>query len=186
MDRLPPSGPRCPCRLVVRAVDSQNNPVPGSEVSFVPADGSTAEPRMSATDSSGEVSASWKLGPRAGAQALTASIEATNKPAATFSAHALSGPPEKLSGSSGPAVGASGDVRHVLAVSVTDANGNPTPKVTIRWSLETSGGSLSSDTSLSDESGIARVVLSTGKESRRQRVAARTSDLATVIEVAAK
>jgi Bacterial Ig-like domain (group 1) len=177
------AGTPLPQPIVVRVLDDRRNPVSGSEVAFVAADGGIADPRQEATGPSGEARAQWTLGPEAGAQVLSATVKGT-KTAATFSAQADSGPPAKLAPHSELlARGARGDSQ-ALAVRVTDAEGNAKPGVTVHWRIEAGAGKLSSDSSSSDDTGTARVVLSAGKKPGRRRIVASTGALTARIEIA--
>lgn len=175
-----------PRPLVVRVLDDKDNPVSGSDVTFIPADGGAADPPEKPTDSKGEASARWQLGPVAGNQSLSASIKGTPAAAVSFSAEAEGGPPAKLIGrreSVGPAAGKGGER---LDVSLSDAQGNAKTGVTINWRVESGDGKLSSETSTTDAAGVASVVLTAGKRSRRNRVAARVGDLVTRMDVSSK
>ena len=69
--------------LVVRVLDSQNNPVAGRAVTWLAATGS-ASPETSTTDVNGEASTEWTLGPTPGANSLTAVVSGVGN--ATFNA----------------------------------------------------------------------------------------------------
>ncbi len=179
-------GAALPQPLVVRVFDGEKNPVAGSDVAFVPVDGGIADPGEAATNTGGETSSHWTLGPVAGTQILIASIKGKKSSTATFSAHAQSGPPAKLVGRSIPlGAGGGGDDR-TLEVSVTDADGNAKPGVTVHWRISAGRGKLSSESTTSDESGIARVVLSPSTKARLPRVTASVGDLVARIDVGAK
>ena len=66
-------GELLPVRLAVTVVDSDGNAVPGADVRFeVLSGGGIAAPSRARTDSLGQASALWRLGPEPGAQQLSA------------------------------------------------------------------------------------------------------------------
>ncbi|MEQ1856710.1 MAG: hypothetical protein ABL963_09575 [Longimicrobiales bacterium] len=70
-------GELLPVRLAVTVLDSDGNAVPGSEIRFeVVAGGGIAAPTRARTDSLGEASALWRLGPEAGTQQVNAASSA--------------------------------------------------------------------------------------------------------------
>ena len=178
-------GAPLPASIVVRVLDGKSNPVSGAEVSFASVDGGIADPPEEVTNAGGQASTRWTLGPVAGVQRLSASIKGA-RAAARFTAHAESGPPAKLAELEGaPAPMAPGESR-TLVVRVADAQNNPEKNITIHWRVEAGGGRLSSETSTSDETGVARVIFSAGKRSGLNRIAASTGALVSRIEVRAK
>jgi hypothetical protein len=79
-----------PQPLIVRALDTQGNPVRGARVDWLVASGGgTITPVGTNTDNAGEVRATWTLGPTAGPQSATAEIGTV---VATFTATATAGP----------------------------------------------------------------------------------------------
>jgi hypothetical protein len=66
-------GELLPVRLAVTILDADGNPVPGTDVRFeVLAGGGLAAPSRARTDSLGNASALWRLGPEPGTQTLSA------------------------------------------------------------------------------------------------------------------
>jgi len=81
-------GELLPVRTSVLLVDDEGNPVPGAEVRFeVVAGGGIAAPSRARTDSLGQASALWRLGPEPGTQELSA-VSTTLGSSLTFRATA--------------------------------------------------------------------------------------------------
>ncbi len=62
--------------LIVRVLDVYGNPVPEVLVSFTSPDGGVASPSTTSTNSAGEASTNWTLGPAVGTQSLNAIVNA--------------------------------------------------------------------------------------------------------------
>src|SRR5690606_37456768 len=117
----------------VRVLDSGGKPVSGQPVSWTAGPGAEITPASPTTDSNGRVTATWTLGPAAGAQKATAN-------AASFSveieATAVAAEPDEITRLAGHAQSAPvGSVLpDSLSVRVVDRFGNPVPDVTVSWS----------------------------------------------------
>jgi hypothetical protein len=172
--------------VVARVLDGKSNPVSGADVVFTSQEGARVDPSEAMTNASGEASARWTLGPEAGTQILIASLRESKVPPAHFSAEAESGPPAKLAAVGEPFATVIRGASRDLMVRVTDEHGNAKEGVSIRWRVEAGGGQLSTEESISDQSGIARARFSSGKKARVNRVVASSGQLATQVDIAAE
>ena len=179
-------GEALPQAVVARVLDGKSNPVSGADVVFTPQEGARVDPSEAMTSTSGEASSRWTLGPDAGTQILTASIKESKAPPTRFSAQAESGPPAKVADVSELVAATTRGASRALAVKVTDEHGNAKQGVSIHWRVEAGGGKLSSEDSISDPSGVARVLFSTGKKAHSNRVTASSGQLTTHIDIAAE
>ncbi len=162
----------------VRGLDSGGSPVVGKSVSFaVTAGGGTVGAAAVSTDSSGEAATTWTLGTRAGeAQEVRASL---GNLAVAFRATAVPGPPASIRAEGGD--GQTGYAMEVLSdsltVSVADRFGNPTPGVTVTWTVLQGGGSLSPSARPTNAQGRVRAAWTLGIPAGLQRASAGVSGL---------
>ena len=144
-----------PPSVLVR--DTNGKPMPDVVVQFVPAEGSgTLSGSTAISNSSGIATlGAWKLGTVAGLQSVTAQIRTSLF--VVFPAIALAGPAAaivKLDGDN--QVANSGTpVRARPRVKVTDSYENPVGGVAVKFVVESGGGSLTGDNSITDWDGIA-------------------------------
>lgn len=174
-----------PQPIVVRILDASGNVISGAPIIFAAADGGIADPTQEKTDDRGDATSRWTLGPAAGAQTLLATVGGANV-SARFTARAQSGPPAKLLALEGARTTIAPGESCPLAVRVTDAHGNGETGANVHWRVEAGGGKLSSQTSTTDDSGVARVILTAGNRPAENRVIASTTDLSARIGVLAK
>ena len=145
-----------PVDLEVRVVDGEQHGVGGLEIAWtVIQGGGSVVPTRSVTDASGYAATSWTLGGALGRQRVTA--VSWGLKTAWFEASARAGPPAALVLLRGD--GQVGKVLSPLAdpfvVRVTDAFGNAVPSAPVVWSAFDSLGTVTPDTSLSNDDGEA-------------------------------
>ena len=159
-EQVGPAGAALGEPVIVRVLDSDDQPVPDHEVTFVIASGGgSVGPEAVTTDANGLASATWTLGGTAGAQGLKArTIKGGDGGPleVSFTATALAGSGSVLAGVSGD--DQIGPVNSALAdslvVKATDALGNPVANVEVTWSVS-GGGSISPVTVLTGADGLA-------------------------------
>jgi hypothetical protein len=167
-----PAGGTLAEAVVVLVTDARGRPVADQQVSFtITVGGGQVAPASARTDADGLVSATWTLGPSAGAQRLRAQATGAGVPAdltVDFTATALAGTGSTLVLVSGD--GQTGSVGSALAdplvVRVVDPLGNPVGGQTVNWSV-TGGGSIdpaSSVTGADGETSAQRVLGPTAGE----------------------
>lgn len=181
-----PVGTALPKPIVVRVNDDKHNPVSGVTVAFAPPKGGIADPATVTTDAQGEASSRWTLGPGAGAQELKATVQGAAVRPVVFRARADSGPVAQIAEVADPAPAVAPGEERTVQVRLTDAEGNPTPNVTVHWRVDAGEGRLSSEAATSDETGVARVIFATGRRSGANRVMANAGDITLKIEVATR
>ena len=178
-----PAGTTLAKALVVEVTDSRGRPVVGEEVTFTVLSGNgQLTPATDLTDADGLASASWTLGPNAGAQRVRAQATGAGAPTdllVEFAATALAGSGSTLvlvSGDNqGAAVGAA--LAEPLVVRVVDPLGNPVSGQTITWSV-TGGGSIDPTTSVTGDNGEASAQRVLGPASGVQTALATAEGLA--------
>lgn len=147
-------------QVVVQVTDSRDRPVQNYDVSFsIGSGGGAVSPTTTKTNSAGNAAAVWTLGPNVGDQLLRVRTRrggSTTNLEVSFSATAIAGSGSVLSGvagddQTGPVNSALSDS---LVVKTTDALGNPVAGVEVSWSV-TGGGSISPETVLTDDNGLA-------------------------------
>lgn len=117
--------------LQVVVTDPSGATVPGVSVAWNAANGGSASPAQSSTDQSGVAQTTWTLGPSAGTQTLTATVQGLT--AVTFTATALAGAPASVVVSPATLAFTSLGEQLQLGGSVVDANGNPVEGLTVEW-----------------------------------------------------
>jgi len=146
--------------------DLSNNPVIGFGVSWSAAGGGSVNcgggpvPSCTAlTNGSGISSATWTLGPTAGAQQASASAGGLTGSPLSFSATATAGSATSIAISAGN--GQTATVNTAVATSpavlVTDGFGNPVNGVSVTFAAVTGGGSVTGGSQTTNASGIATV-----------------------------
>lgn len=159
-EQVGPVGAALAGPVVVRVLDSDQQPVDNQEVDFVIASGGgSVEAATVTTGADGLASATWTLGPTAGGQELRARTPrgGDGEPLEVrFTATAVAGNASVLAGVSGD--DQTGPVNSALAdslvVKATDALGNPVANVEVTWSVS-GGGSISPVTVVTGEDGLA-------------------------------
>jgi hypothetical protein len=172
-------GAPLPAPLVVRVVSSGAAGVPGRRVAFLPVgDGSAdrLEPDTALTNSSGEASSTWVLGPQAGQQQVEARLVADESSPApvTFSADAVAAAPDTLDVAS--ALGRAGrggtELPDPLVVRVADRFGNLVSGAMVTWDVTAGGGQVSSRQSETGADGTTAVSWNLGDRAGVQKVTA--------------
>jgi hypothetical protein len=178
-------GQPLPQPLVVTVTDASGRPVDGARIVFVltaPAPGAAVTPDTTTTDANGGATAQVMLGTTPGTQ--TGEIRAlggngTPTATATFTLHAVSENANGISAVSGDNQTApvGSKLPSPLVVQVADAFGNPIAGVTVTWTAE-GGGSVSSGTSTTDQTGQTSVERTLGSAAGTQRTLASVDGLA--------
>jgi adhesin/invasin len=152
--------------LSVLVEDATNNPVVGFGVSWSAGAGGSVNcgggpvPSCTATtNGSGISSATWTLGPAAGAQQATGSAGGLTGSPVTFNATANAGAAASIVISAGNNQSAAVNtaVATAPAVLVTDAFGNPVGGVNVTFAVASGGGTITGGSQTSNGSGIATV-----------------------------
>ncbi len=150
--------------LVLKVTDQYGNAIDGFSIDFDIQPGGTGTvnggtTHATATDSAGEASANWTLGPEVGTQTVDATAGGLKGSPVTFSATSLSTQPGSLVLDSGDAQ--TGLVGFALnakpRVQVLDLAMNPFPGATVEFVVTSGGGSVTSGSAISDVSGFAEV-----------------------------
>jgi len=150
-----------PAPLVVTVRGQGGNPATGVPVAWVVQSGGGSVAATTVTDASGQASATWTLGPIAGAQAVHVTAGGGS---VTFTATALPDAPTQASKNAGDkqnaAPGAALPVPY--AVLVQDRFGNPVPGVTVNWAAAAGQGSVSPAAGVTGAGGVATTVHTLG------------------------
>ncbi|HEX2218693.1 MAG TPA: Ig-like domain-containing protein [Gemmatimonadales bacterium] len=168
-----PPGTTLPDDLVVAVVDEDGNPVVGAPVTWVvTAGGGSLDPATGTTDGNGRAATRWTLGSNVGANTAQAIVSGVGQ--AVFSATATGGAPDEIRIVSGnDQRGEAGSpLGQALVVQVLDQNDNPAPGATVRWSVESGGGSVSPGTATTGADGRASTNWTLGSAVGTQRVRA--------------
>jgi hypothetical protein len=172
-------GAPLPSPLVVRVVSSGGAGVAGRRVAFLAVGVGLAdrlEPDTALTNSSGEASSVWVLGPRVGERQVEAHLVADeDAPAAvTFRAEAVAAAPDTLSGAS--ALNRAGErgaeLPDPLVVRVADQFGNPVPGAAVTWAITAGKGRLSQAESETGADGTTAVSWELGDQVGVQKATA--------------
>ena len=145
----------------VAITDPAGIPVPGVSVTFAVASGGGSITGASATTDANGVATvgSWKLGPSAGANSLTASSGTLTGSPFTFNATAIQAPPTNINLAAGDGQNAPAGKPTPIppTVKIIDADGVPVSNVSVTWVIRSGTGSISNSTSLTTSLGIASV-----------------------------
>jgi hypothetical protein len=149
--------------IVVRVVDQRGAPVAGQRVAFTPgedAQGALARPEAATTNSDGVAQAEWVLGPAAGGQSLTASVDGNDELFVTFhaAAHPASAHRIEEAGGNDQQATVGSQLPDPLEVVITDEFGNPVEGVQVDWTAE--DGSVDPATTTTGPDGKAATVWS--------------------------
>ena len=150
-----------PAPLVVTVMVEGGNPVVGAPVVWAVQSGGGSVTAATVTDAAGQASATWTLGPIAGAQSVHVTASGRS---VTFTATALPDAPTQASKNAGDkqnaAPGAALPVPY--AVLVRDQYGNPVPGVTVNWAAAAGQGSVSPAAGVTGAGGVATTVHTLG------------------------
>lgn len=164
------AGRRVPQPVTVQVVSRSGRPVEGVPVRFMLDEGAgTADPQAGISDAQGKVRASWTLGPAAGRQSLSISVDGVASPT-VITAEAepvaantrLAVVSEQLEGPAGRALAEPAVVR------VTDSSGVALAEVPVAWAAD-DGGSVIAAESRTDSLGQTRARWTLGPKSGPQR-----------------
>ncbi|HVE78202.1 MAG TPA: hypothetical protein VNA89_05055 [Gemmatimonadaceae bacterium] len=144
--------------VVVR--DAKGRPVANVSVAFAVASGGGGVTGPTAkTDAQGVARVgSWTLGPSAGANTLSATVETVLS--VVFSATGSAGAPAsvaKVSGADDQSATVGTSVATAPAVRVTDAYGNPVSGAAVTFAVAAGGGSVAGGSAVADANGVATV-----------------------------
>ena len=156
-----PAGTTTPVAPAVRVADQSDNPVAGVKVTFTVASGGGTVTGGSAVTSTQGIAAveRWTLGPVAGSNALTVTVEGLAGTPPTILATGVVGPAARLTlvEGSGQSATIGSTVPVSPAVAVADAFGNTIPGLAIVFSVGSGGGTVAGGAPVSDGAGVARV-----------------------------
>jgi hypothetical protein len=159
----------------VKVLDSSGQPRSGVVVTWsVAGGGGSVVPPSSVTDAAGLAEATATLGTAAGAQTVRASARGYSGSPVAFTSTGTPGPAALIGVQSGDhQIGAKGTtLAQNLKARVTDVHGNPVPNATVNWSVTAGGGTLSADSSSTDDGGIASVTWTMGPSAGTATVSA--------------
>ncbi len=154
------------------------SPVAGVIVKFTVSGGGAVQFPLATTDASGIASAGfWQIGPKLGANVVTATVEGL--PPVTFTVASQAGPAAAIGAFSGNAQsGAPGSaLPNPLVVRVTDAGGNVKSGTAVTFTVTSGGGSIAGSPTTTDASGLGKSgtwTLGTGQCGQSVRAAAGT------------
>ena len=146
-----------PAHVGIRLTDSEGRALIDVPVRWEVVDSGSVTALSARSDSSGDVEATWVLGPRAGSQRLRALIGNGRlvRPA-LLHATALAGPAVSLRVVSGAGqhARAGASLPNAVVLRVADAAGNPVPGV--RVAIKLSAGSVADSAPITDSAGLVR------------------------------
>lgn len=155
------AGHTLPAPVTAVVVDRAGNPVPGQRVLARPASGEVTD-SAPVTDAAGRVSVRWMLGTRAGPQRLELIADGAAGVHGSAAAVGIAGPAVNVTFAGAP-TGAIKVARLKVTALVTDAFGNPVPKVALR--AATTSGTVAPSEVVTDEKGEGRFSWSFGAAS---------------------
>lgn len=144
--------------FVARVTDASGNNIPGVPVTWeVVTGGGVLEQVDNQTNQNGVALGIYRLGSVAGANSVRVTVSGESL-SAEFEATGNPGPPDAIDAVAGDEqTGIPGATLAPFSVVVTDEFGNPTPEVTVRWTIVSGGGTLSGSTSVTDLNGRATI-----------------------------
>jgi hypothetical protein len=156
------AGHPLPLPFVVRVTDASNNPTPGAKVYWTRvAGGGQVSADSTFTDGAGITSVNYVLGASPSADTVIATIAGTST-FATFDATGVSASPASIQTFAGDLQGDSaGKTIAPLVAIVRDGASNPIVGTPVIWTV-IRGGSLSTDTVITNGSGLAQVSYTLG------------------------
>jgi hypothetical protein len=170
----------------IRVVDSLGAPVADVPVTWEADGGGSITGEAPRTDSLGEATARWTLGPRSGAQQAYAQVGSSRAiPRFALRAAALPGGPAALAAvRSAPLRGEAGQpLSAPVALRLSDRAGNPVPGIPV--TVRPSSGSVSLRAPVTDSSGRVAVVWTLGPTAGPQRLLATAPGVERAVEIAA-
>lgn len=144
-------------QVVVRIADAASNPLDGVTVTFAAAGGGTVNPASATTDDRGEARTRWTLGPTAGAQTLTATVDGGASVQITATANAGRAAAIAVSAGNNQTATAGSAVATNPAVVVRDANNNPVVGAAVVFTPIVGGGQVTDAVRLTNAQGVATV-----------------------------
>ena len=154
-----PAGSALPTAVSVRVTASDASGVAGVAVTFAPANGGSVSASSVVTNSSGDASTNWTLGPAAGAQTLTATAAGLAASPVTFSATASSTVATQLVFTTGPSSALAGASLGVMTVTARDAQNNVattfTGAVALAFGANPGSGTLAGTLTANAVAGVA-------------------------------
>jgi adhesin/invasin len=151
-----PVGQALPSPIAVTVFGSDDQPLPGAQVTFSAANGGSVDPAAATTDLDGVARTRWTLGPDVGANVLTVTAGSVST---TLTATASAGPPATVTLVVGDnQTAAAGTAVSVApAVRVADAFGNLAAGVAVTFSVLSGGGRVTNGLRATDGQGVATV-----------------------------
>ncbi len=180
-------GEALPGPIAIKVTDSLGTALADVPVAWITRDGGTLLTLEQRTDSLGEASAQWTLGPKSGAQRLRVQIgNARTMPPFMVTALARAGAAAATTVVNGAAQGGTvGNLlKKALVIRVTDRSGNGVPGV--RVTLIPHAGSVSDSTATTDSAGRVSIRWTLGRAAGIQRMTARVDGVQPPLEVSAK
>ena len=146
--------------VVVKVAAADGLGVSGVSVAFSASGGGTVGAGTVVTDANGLAQTTWKLGPTAGAQTLSAAATGLTGSPVTFNATANQAPATKLAVTTQPTSGrANAAIAPPVTVTAQDVNGNTTTAftgpVTVALGSNTAGATLGGTTTVNATAGVA-------------------------------
>jgi adhesin/invasin len=171
----------------VRVTDSTGAALADVPVAWTAPDGGAIETLAPRTDSLGQASVRWTLGPKAGRQRLRVLVgNPRTQPLVTITATAAAGPPAAVALVSGSGQrGAVGQpLGRPVVVLVRDANGNPIADAAV--TARAAQGTVADSGLTTDDAGRATVQWSLGRTAGVQRLAVRAAGVDSGVTVTAR
>ena len=143
-------------QVVVRVADAASNPLDGVTVTFAVTSG-TVNPASAITDDRGEARTRWTLGPAAGSQVLTATVDGGASVQITATASAGRAANIAVSAGDNQSASAGSAVATNPSVVVRDANNNPVVGAAVVFTAVIGGGQVTDPVRVTNAQGIATV-----------------------------
>jgi hypothetical protein len=163
------SGLPLPSPFVVKATDTNGNPVSGINVTFtVTAGGGGLSPTVVSTDAFGLASTILTLGATTGANTVSAAAGTLAGSPVIFSATATSAASSPIASKialvsgNGQSAPAGQQLSNPLVVLVTDSAASPVSGVVVTFTVSTGGGTLSASQTTTNSQGLASALLTLG------------------------
>jgi hypothetical protein len=152
-----PAGAFLPDPVQVIVLGTDNQPLPGTTVTFSASQGGSVDPATAVTNGNGIASTRWKLGNTAGANVLTAT--AGTGVSTTISATATAARPASVALVAGNSQTASAGSAVAVApsVRVVDAFGNLVANATVTFTPVSGGGNVTNGVRTTNAQGVATV-----------------------------
>jgi len=151
-------------KITATVTDQYNNPVSDVKIDFLSIQGlGTINPKLNLTDSDGVAMAIYTAGTQTGLDTINVTNTTHNIWNNTYLSLVSDLPEEILISLSEDRLVAKSNENSTITIFLRDENGNPVKDAIIHFSIGTSlGGSLSTNTSVTDESGRAVTVYTAG------------------------